>query len=101
MHEATVVPTLEPYAMVFGRKACAILVYPDDHGLLTDRDVGRIPETIALLVPKFTSWAILEYHSILWDVPLSALILLEALPSRSIGLSEPIFLSDHGFDLGQ
>jgi hypothetical protein len=101
VHEAAIVPILEPYAMVLGWKACAILVNPDDHGLLTDGDVGWIPETIALLVSEFTAWAILEDDAILGNLAMSEPVFLEALASRAIGLGKPILLSDHGFNLGQ
>jgi hypothetical protein len=101
MHEAAIVPILEPYAMVLGRKACAILVNPYDHGLLDDRDVGWIPEAISLLVSKFTAWAVLKDNAIHGNLAMNSLIFLEAFASRPIGMGKPILLSNHGFKLGQ
>jgi hypothetical protein len=101
VHETSIISILEPYAMVLGWKACAIFVNPDDYGLLANGDIGWIPEPIALQVPEFTTWAILEYYSVSGNLPMSALIFLEALASRSVCLCKPILLSDHGFNLGQ
>jgi len=102
VHEASIVPILEPYTMVFGWEAGAILVDPNDDGLmLTDRHVGWIVEAIALLIPEFTSWAILEYDSIEGNLSMDTLIFLEALASCAIGLSEPILLSNHCFNQRQ
>jgi len=101
VHEASIIPILEPYAMVLGRKACAILVDPDANGLLPDGNVCWVVEAIALLIPEFTSWAVLEYYAIPGYLPMGATILLEALASRFVGLGKPILLSDHILELCQ
>jgi hypothetical protein len=68
---------------------------------LTDGDVGRIPETIALLVSELTTWAILEDDAIHGNLTMSESIFLEALAGHAIGPGKPILLSDHGFNLSQ
>jgi len=87
--------------MVLGWKACAIFINRDDHGLLSDGDVGWIPETIALWISELTAGAILEYDPILGDLAMDESIFLEALACRPIDAGKPILLSDHGFDLSQ